>query len=79
MDARVKPAHDTATMPSPPRAGAGFGFGLAVVDQGHAVERAVERGEDAPLDEIESRRLPIARARPTSRGPSSTSSRSRGC
>src|SRR5262245_63259906 len=36
---------------------------LAGIGDGGALERAVERGEHAPLDEIECRRLAVARAR----------------
>src|ERR1019366_5386894 len=47
--------------PTQRRAGAGCGF--AVVHRLGAFERAVERRQHAPLDEIEGRRLAVARAR----------------
>src|SRR5262245_9041881 len=48
---------------SPPEAAAVVRLDLAGVGNGRALERAVERGQHAPLDEIESRRLAVARTR----------------
>ena len=47
----------------PPHGGAGGGLGRAVVGDDGAAERAVECGEHAALDEVEGRRLAVARAR----------------
>src|SRR6516162_7269769 len=48
---------------SPPQCRTGAGPGLAIVGDRGAIERAIERGEHAALDEIERRRLAVARAR----------------
>ena len=50
-------------MRSPPHRRADGGPGLAIVHGGGAVERTVERREHAAFDEIERRRLPVARPR----------------
>src|SRR5690348_15830856 len=47
----------------PPERRTGRRLGLAVVRDGRAVERAVEGGKHAALDEIEGARLAVARAR----------------
>src|SRR5262249_54783047 len=47
----------------PPQTAAMGGFGFAVIGQDRAVERAVERGQHAALDEIEGGRLAVARTR----------------
>src|SRR5262249_44970953 len=47
----------------PPQTAAMGGFGFAVIGQDRAVERAVERGQHAALDEIEGGRLAGRRAR----------------
>src|SRR5262249_56895789 len=55
---------DRASCPSPPQPAAGGGAGLDLVGHGHrAIERAVERRQHAPLDEIEGGGLAVARAR----------------
>src|SRR5690348_2609463 len=46
--------------PLPPHRGAGVGACFAIVDRGLALERAVERGEDAPLGEVVGGGLAIA-------------------
>src|SRR3979409_874827 len=47
----------------PPQSAAGRRRGLAVIGDHRALERAVERGQHAAFDEIERRRLAVARAR----------------
>jgi hypothetical protein len=47
----------------PPQRGAGAGRAFAVIDGGGAIKRTVEGGQHPALDEIEGRRLAIARAR----------------
>ena len=49
---------------SPPHCGAGCGLGLALGHGRGAVERTIERGEHAALDEIERGGLTVARPRP---------------
>src|SRR5262249_13601246 len=48
---------------SPPQAATVGGLDLAVIGRDRAVERAVERGQHAALDEVEGGRLAVARAR----------------
>src|SRR3954453_11788301 len=48
---------------SPPQSAAVSGLGLAVVGDDRTFERTIERREYTPLDEIECRRLAVARAR----------------
>src|SRR5262245_44095686 len=66
MAARTN-GHDAAASvrraSSPPQPAAGDGPVLAVVGDHGTVERAIERRQHATLDEIEGRRLAIARAR----------------
>src|SRR5262249_56105420 len=55
---------DRASSPLPPQPAARGGAGLDLVGHGHgAVERAIERRQHTPLDEIEGGRLAVARAR----------------
>src|SRR5258708_7626538 len=51
----------------PPQPAAGLRPGLAVVGDHRSLERAVERGQHPALDEIERRRLAVARARQVAR------------
>src|SRR5262249_62073678 len=48
---------------SPPQAATVGGLDLAVIGRDRAVERAVERGQHAALDEVEGGRLAVARGR----------------
>src|SRR5262249_56954516 len=55
---------DRASCPSPPQPAARGGAGLDLVGHGHrTIERAIERRQHTPLDEIEGGRLAVAPAR----------------
>src|SRR5262245_35124792 len=58
IDQITQPGNDL-----PPQRCAGAGPGLAVVGHLPPIEGAVERGEDAPLGEVERGRLAVARPR----------------